>query len=183
MLIQHCQHLLGLRPQFLPSLLRQALTRINGTSAFRYTVVHVCTLLTAAFSHRPQRSSVQERYDSLTNSVKESTIIEPSIAAPATGKKVSIPDVFNSPNSTPGTSPAHVATPRNGVVGVARREGGPPAPSPRTRRKVAEGSPIPSPKTVRKVRLKPERGGGGGGEMVVRDPHQGVENGQNGSIN
>lgn len=113
---------------------------------------------------------MQERYDSLTNSVKESTIIEPSVSAPATGKKVSIPDVFNSPNSTPTSSPTHTVTPRNGV-GVASTGRESPVPSPRTRRKVAEGSPpVPSPKTARKVRLKQE---------VVSDlHHQAVGNEQ-----
>ena len=115
-----------------------------------------------------RRSSVQERYDSLTNSVKESSIVEPTVPIPATGKKVSIPDAFNSPSASPTTSPVHAVKPINGVVGVAK-EG--PVPSPKTRRK-AEGSliPVPSPKTARRTRLR-------SGD-VTSDPHPAVGNGQ-----
>ena len=100
------------------------------------------------FTHCPyRRTSVQERYDSLTNSIKEQSVVEASVIPPATGKKVSIPDVFNSPQTTPTTSPTHRATPTNGVVERVRES---PVPSPRNRRKLQEGSPVPSPKTGRR---------------------------------
>lgn len=105
---------------------------------------------------------MQERYDSLTNSVKESTVVEPSVVAPATGRKVSIPDVFNSPSpqSTPTSSPSHKASPTNGTTERSRQQSGnerlreSPVPSPRSRRMLSDGSPSPSPKTARRVKLR-----------------------------
>lgn len=130
------------------------------------------------FSHACRRISVQDRYESLTQSVQESSIVEPSVSAPATGKKVSIPNIFNSPSP----SPTHVAMPRNGAVSAARTRDSP-VPSPRIRRKVSEGSPapVPGPKTARKVKLKPGEPPSALHQMVgnggQRQP-QALENGQ-----
>lgn len=102
---------------------------------------------------------MKERYDSLTSAIKESSVVEPSVIPPATGRRVSIPEVFNSPSpqTTPNTSPSH-KPPTNGVVErpVARES---PVPSPRNRRKMPESSPVPSPKTARKARRRKESGG------------------------
>lgn len=105
---------------------------------------------------------MQERFDSLANSVKESGNVEPTVVAPATGKKVSIPDVFSSSsNSTPTSSPTHKVTPTtgNGVVGNPTQQNGnvvvgrSPVPHPRNRQRVAEGSASPSPK-IRRSKLR-----------------------------
>lgn len=110
---------------------------------------------------------MKDRYDSLTNSVKESSIIEPSVMAPATGKKVSIPDVFNSPSPPSTASPTHKPTPASRNCVAERplpptervRENPAPMPSPRARKKPIDGSPMPSPKTARKPRVRGMSGG------------------------
>ena len=120
-----------------------------------------------------QNSGVKDRYDSLTNSVKESSIIEPTVVPPATGRKVSIPDVFNSPSPPPtpprSPPPKPQPPPRNGVVerplppsekpAAAVRGSPAPVPGPRVRRKPSDGSPAPSPKTARKPRVRGLSGG------------------------
>ena len=126
-------------------------------------MIYVCT---NTHTHCRQNSGVKDRYDSLTNSVKESSIIEPAVVAPTTGKRVSIPDVFNSP-SPPSSSPTHKPRPasRNGVVDKPLppnekvRDSPAPMPSPRVRRKPTDGSPAPSPKTARRPRVRGMSGG------------------------
>ena len=104
---------------------------------------------------------MKERYDSLTNSVKESSIIEPSVPPPATGRKVSIPEAFNSPSPSstpPHTSPAHKPNPPKKVAkqnGTGTEERSL-SQSPKVAKRfgVGGGSPVPSPKTRKKGRMK-----------------------------
>ena len=92
------------------------------------------------------RHTSKERSDSLTNSVKESSVVEPSVATPATENKVSISDVF-SQNSNPESPPTHRVKPTGEVVGKSQQNG----------TGVKGESPVPSPKPARRARLRSGR--------------------------